>query len=251
MDLVYGVGGLDLVTRGRGRARAAPAAAARYAPEVGRVTVYTLNMASDAVAARTVPQLDSGARLTRFEFERRYEASPPWIKAELIEGVVYVASPVSIPHGDEHFRLITWLGAYAAQHPEVVGSDNATIRLDLDNEPQPDAHLRYRASSRHRMVDDYLEGPPELIAEVAVTSHSIDLHDKLVAYRRNGVQEYIVWRVYDRAIDWFALDEGEYVRLEPDATGVINSRVFPELRLAVRALIDGDMATVLKTQQRD
>jgi len=205
-------------------------------------------MPSEAVAARTVPHLDSGARLTRIEFERRYEASPRWIKAELIEGVVYVASPVSLPHGDEHFRLAGWLAAYAARNPEVVGSDNATIRLDLDNEPQPDVHLRYRSSTRNRMVDDYLEGPPELIAEIAVTSQSIDLHDKLVAYRRNGVQEYLVWRVYDRAVDWFALEKGEYVRLEPDRTGVIHSRVFPGLRLAVQALIDGDMVRVLDVQ---
>jgi Uma2 family endonuclease len=205
-------------------------------------------MASDAVATRTVPGLDSGARMTRFEFERRYQTSPPWIKAELIEGVVYVASPVSLPHGDEHFRLITWLGAYTARHPEVAGSDNATIRLDLDNEPQPDVHLRYRASTQNRLVDEYLEGPPELIAEIAVTSQSIDLHDKLVAYRRNGVQEYLVWRVYDRAIDWFALEHGEYVRLEPDAAGVVRSRVFPGLRLTVQALIDGDLATVLDVQ---
>lgn len=189
--------------------------------------------------------------MTRFEFERRYEASPPRIKAELIEGVVYVASAVSLPHGDEHFRLIGWLAAYTARHPDVVGSDNATIRLDLDNQPQPDVHLRCRSSTRNRMADEYLEGPPELIAEIAVTSQSIDLHDKLVAYRRNGVPEYIVWRVYDRAVDWFALEGGDYVRLEPDATGVIRSRVFPGLRLAVQALIDGDMATVLNAQQRD
>ena len=205
---------------------------------------------ADVLATPSVPSLDSGARLTRFEFERRYEASPPRLKAELVEGVVYVASPVSLPHGDEHFRLIGWLGAYAAQHPDVVGSDNATIRLDLDNEPQPDAHLRYRASTRSRMVDEYLEGPPELIAEVAVTSQSIDLHDKLVAYRRNGVQEYIVWRVHDRAIDWLSLEQGEYVRLEPDERGIVHSKVFPGLRLAVHALIGGDMATVLKEQQR-
>ena len=205
---------------------------------------------ADVLATPSIPSLDSGARLTRFEFERRYEASPPKLKAELVEGVVYVASPVSLPHGDEHFRLIGWLGAYAAQHLDVVGSDNATIRLDLDNEPQPDAHLRYRSSTRNRLVDKYLEGPPELIAEIAVTSQSIDLHDKLVAYRRNGVQEYIVWRVHDRAIDWFSLERGEYIRLDPDDRGVVHSRVFSGLRLAVQSLVDGDMAAVLDEQAR-
>jgi Uma2 family endonuclease len=205
---------------------------------------------ADALVTPTIPALDSGARMTRFEFERRYEVSPPKLKAELIEGVVYVASPVSLAHGDEHFRLIGWLTAYTARHPDVIGSDNATIRLDLDNEPQPDAHLRYHASTKNQVVENYLEGPPELIAEIAVTSQSIDLHDKLVAYRRNGVQEYLVWRVSDRAIDWFVLEKGEYVRLPADERGVVHSRVFPGLRLAVHALIEGDMATVLAEQQR-
>ncbi len=204
---------------------------------------------ADTLATPSIPSLDAGARMNRIEFERRYEASPPRLKAELIEGVVYVASPVGHSHGDEHFRLIAWLGAYAVRHPDVTGSDNATIRLDLDNEPQPDAHLRYTSSGKTRIVDEYIEGPPELVAEIAVTSQSIDLHDKLAAYRRNGVQEYIVWRVHDRAIDWFSLERGEYIRLERDERGVVHSRVFPRLRLAVQSLIDGDMAAVLDEQR--
>jgi Uma2 family endonuclease len=205
---------------------------------------------ADAVATPLVPSLDSGARLTRFEFERRYEASPPWLTAELIEGVVYVTSPTGRSHGDEHFRLIGWLNVYAARHSDVVGSDHATIRLDLDNEPQPDAHLRYQSSGKTRIVQDYIEGAPELVAEIAVTSESIDLHDKLVAYQRNGVQEYIVWRVHDRAIDWFSLEGGAYVRLVPDDRGIVHSKVFPGLRLPVQALIDGDMAAVIDEQLR-
>ena len=87
---------------------------------------YTRQVTTDAPAIPPIPHLDTGARMTRFEFERRYEASPPWLKAELIEGVVYVASPVSLPHCDEHFRLVGWLNAYTAQHPDIVGSDNST-----------------------------------------------------------------------------------------------------------------------------
>ena len=108
----------------------------------------------------------------------------------------------------------------------------------------------YSLQHANRFVDKYLEGPPELVAEIAVTSQSIDLHDKLVAYRRNGVQEYIVWRVHDRAIDWLSLEHGEYVRLEPDERGIVHSKVFPGLRLAMHALIGGDMATVLTEQKQ-
>jgi Uma2 family endonuclease len=205
-------------------------------------------MAAAPDSLTTVPPLESGDRMTRFEFERRYEASLPSVRAELIEGVVYVSSPVSLAHGDDHSDLAAWLGVYRALTPGVRTSDNSTIRLDLDNEPQPDLHLRYISSTRNRQEDRYLAGPPELVVEVAATSASIDLRDKFRAYQRNGVQEYIVWRVYDRVLDWFALEGGVYVPLTPDSAGVIHSRVFPGLRLAVQAFLEGDMETVIREQ---
>lgn len=55
-----------------------------------------------------------------------------------------------------------------------------------------------------------IEGPPELIGGIAASSASYDLYDKLNVYRRNGVQEYIVWRVYEEGLDWFQLKEGAY-----------------------------------------
>lgn len=178
----------------------------------------------------------------------RYEASEPDLRAELIDGVVYLASPVSIDHSEQHLLLVTWLGVYASSHPEVRGGDNGTIGLGARNVPQPDAYLRFKTSERNRPRGKYLEGPPELVAEVAVSSASLDLHGKLEVYRTAGVQEYIVWRVYDEAIDWFTLTDSGYERLAPDDAGVARSLVFPGLRLAVQALLDGDMATVLATQ---
>src|SRR5262245_50632332 len=86
-----------------------------------------------------IPPLEAGDRLSRAEFERRYEAMPHLKKAELIEGVVYVPSPVGLhQHAEPHFELITWLGLYKWATAGVRGADNATTRLDLDNEPQPD-----------------------------------------------------------------------------------------------------------------
>ena len=127
-------------------------------------------------------------------------------------------------------------------------SDNATVRLDEDNELQPDALLRIetdRGGQARRSEDDYLEGPPELVAEVASSSVSIDLHAKLNVYRRNGVREYVVWRVQDGAIDWFILRGGEYQRLQPGSDGLIKSEVFPGLWLDVAAMLRGDLRTVL------
>ena len=178
----------------------------------------------------------------------RYDATEPDLKAELVNGVVYVSSPVSLDHGDPLADLIGWATVYRTSHAGVRVSTDSTIRLDDKNVPQPDMHLRFLDSDRNKRAGKYLQGPPELVAEVAVSSASIDLHEKLAMYGNQGVQEYIVWRVYDEAIDWFTLTGAGYDRLDPDGQGVVHSKVFPGLRLAVQALIDGDMSTVLATQ---
>lgn len=132
-------------------------------------------------------------------------------------------------------------------------ADSATVRLDSDNESQPDALLCIEpdAGGRSRLSDDdYVDGAPELIVEVASSSASCELQDKLRAYLRNGVREYVVWRVHDEELDWFTLKDGDYVPLAPDTTGgVIHSQVFPDLRLAVDALLAGDVARVLAVLQ--
>lgn len=201
-----------------------------------------------------VPPLESGDRLTRLEFERRYQAMPQIKKAELIEGVVYVASPVRIAnHGRPHAQIIGWLMVYSAATPGVDLADNATVRLDIDNEPQPDALLRLEpevGGNSRISEDDYVEGAPELIVEIAASSASYDLNDKLNAYRRNGVQEYIVWQIYENRLDWFSLKEGKYVNLQPDAAGVIRSHIFLGLWLSVTALLEGKLAEVLAVLQQ-
>ena len=199
---------------------------------------------------QTVPPLENGDRLTRAEFERRYQAMPYLKKAELIEGVVYVPSPVRyVQHGQPDFDIEGWLAVYRMATPGTAGATNTTLRLDLDNEPQPDVLLRIERGTSRVDADGYLKGAPELAVEITASSASYDLHDKLRAYRRNGVQEYLVWRVLDRALDWLVLREGVYERLEPDGEGVIRSEVFPGLWLAVPALLAGDVAAVLTTVQ--
>lgn len=199
------------------------------------------------------PVLESGDRLTRAEFHRRYLARPDVKKAELVEGVVYVASPVrSDVHGEPHAQIMGWLYAFRLRTPGVRLSDNATVRLDSDNEVQPDACLWREEPSGPRLTPNgYIEGAPQLVVEVAASSASYDLHDKLRAYRRNGVPEYVVWRVLDRAIDWLHLREGEYVKIEPSSDGVIASKVFPGLRLHVPKLLSGDDAGVVAELNRE
>jgi Uma2 family endonuclease len=200
-----------------------------------------------------VPELENGDRLTRAEFERRYEAMPELKKAELIEGVVYMPSPVrQRRHSRPHLHLCTWLGYYEAGTPGVEGGDNGSIRLDLDNEPQPDAFLfiQPECGGQARISsDDYVEGAPDMVAEVASSSASYDLGVKLQVYRRNGVREYVVWRVLDRQIDWFVLREGRYESMALSADGLYRSTVFPGLWLDPVALRDHDLARVLAVVQ--
>ena len=205
-------------------------------------------VSSMATVSQRIYPLESGDRLSRAEFERRYMAMPELKRAELIEGVVYVPSPVRVRrHGRPHAHLVTWLGIYETATPGVIVADNASVRLDLDNEPQPDAVLFIdpdHGGQARIAADDYLEEAPELVAEVASSSASYDLNTKLNVYRRNGVKEYIVWRVLDQQIDWFVLRDGEFVRSSVDDAGLYRSEVFPGLWLDPAALVRGDTPSV-------
>ncbi|NJN68149.1 MAG: Uma2 family endonuclease [Chloroflexaceae bacterium] len=200
-----------------------------------------------------LPSLRPGDRLTREEFEHRYEAMPHVKKAELIEGVVHMPSPVYIPsHAKPHGRMVTWLGVYDALTPGLEMADNGSLRLGAgETEVQPDAML-YRAIGGNTRLSDagYLEGAPELVVEVALSSADYDDGVKRRVYQRGGVQEYVLWRTAEQRVDWWALQAGAYVPLPASAQGIIASRVFPGLWLDVVALLEDRMAQVLATVQR-
>lgn len=205
--------------------------------------------------AQEIPPLETGDRLTRAEFERRYAAMPHVKKAELIEGTVYMPSPVRLRrHGRPHTILSTWLGYYVAKTPGLEDfGDNSTVRLDEDNEPQPDLVLLLpaQAGGRARVdADDYVSGAPDLACEVSASSVSIDLHGKLNAYRRNGVREYLVWRTLDAAVDWFVLREGRYEPAAAGPDGILRSTVFPGLWLDPAALIRGDLPRLFQVLEQ-
>lgn len=200
-----------------------------------------------------LPPLNSGDRLTQAEFERRYRARPDISKAELIEGVVYVASPVSFQHGLFHLLVSTWFGAYWAQTPGILAADNATLRLDSDNEVQPDlCAWRGRESGRRvrETRDGYLAGAPDLVVEVAISSAAYDLHDKLTVYRRNGVQEYLVLAALEQKTTWYQWQEGSYHPLAANEQGILRSQVFPGLWLSPEMFWQRDMAGLLAVVQQ-
>ncbi|HEY9851739.1 MAG TPA: Uma2 family endonuclease [Leptolyngbyaceae cyanobacterium] len=201
----------------------------------------------------TIPPLANGDKLNRYEFEHRYNAMPDSKKAELIEGIVYMGAALRFKsHSQPHAWIMVWLGTYATLTPHVTLGVEPTVRLDLDNEPQPDAVLLIdrKAGGQARLSeDDYIEGAPELIVEIAASSVAIDLHAKKQAYRRNGVKEYLVWQVLDQKFSWFYLERGEYVELSADSNGILSSQIFPGLWLAVNELFAGNMQQVLTILQ--
>ena len=134
-------------------------------------------------------------------------------------------------HGQPHGHLITWLGVYGSVTPGIAMGDAPTVRLDLDNEPQPDIVMMIEEAYGGQAGlsdDDYIEGAPEFVAEIAASSVSIDVGKKLRSYRRNGIQEYLVWQVFDQKLDWFYLDQGQYKSLPIDSDGIIRVGSFQD-----------------------
>ncbi|HVA50267.1 MAG TPA: Uma2 family endonuclease [Pirellulales bacterium] len=202
------------------------------------------------VTEQRVAPLMAGDQLTRDEFLRRWEADPSIKLAELIEGTVYMPSPVSAEHGDMDGDVGGWLSTYKAATPRTASGRNTTSFL-LDDTPQPDLNLRllpeYGGSSW--VEDKFLHGTPELLAEVAVSTASYDLHQKFRLYQSAGIPEYLAVVVFEQEIRWHMLVDGRYQLLSPDADGLYRSRIFPGLWLDGNALLSGNLRQVLDRLQ--
>lgn len=201
-----------------------------------------------------VPEpLENGLHLGATEFLRRYEAMPDVKKAELIDGIVYMGSPVRFDKHSEPDNMIQgWLWVYKIETPGVSAGVGPTLRLGSDDVLQPDALLcvNQECGGRSRLdLKGYVEGSPELVVEIAASSASIDARQKHDSYRRAGVREYLLWRTVERALDWWVLEEERYQLLIPDAQGIVRSRVFPGLWLDATALLAGDSRRVLAKLQ--
>ena len=201
--------------------------------------MVTLSDAALNFAARG--ELYSGDRLSREEFHRVYAAMPADFRAELVGGIVYVASPLKRRHGTNHLPLGTLFFTYEAHTPGVECADNTTILLGEDSEPQPDLLLRILPEHGGQTTttdDDYVAGPPELIAEIAHSSHALDLHAKREDYRRYGVREYLVLCLQENQLRWF--DLAANAERVPDAEGLCRLETFPGLWVHAEALLSKD-----------
>ena len=190
--------------------------------------------------------LVAGQRLKREEFLRRWEAMPEVKRAELIQGIVYMPSPISLDHASRDALVISWLGYYAARTPGCHVGSSATW-LMLEDAPQPDAHLRIlpEYGGQSRVEGRYGSGAPELAAEVCLSSVSHDLGPKVDLYRTAGVKEYLTVLLAESKVVWYRLAEGQYVPLQTGSDGVIRSVVFPGLWLDPEALLSFNGARVL------
>jgi Uma2 family endonuclease len=210
-------------------------------------------VSQSAPKASELPPLEPGDHLDQPTFHARYLAMPEDVQAELVGGIVYMPSPLRARHGRVHMELNHWLMEYKADTPGVDALDNATVILGDDSEPQPDACLRilpeYGGQSREN-EEGYVVGPPELIAEVALSSESYDLHTKLRDYERSGVQEYLALSLRQSRADWFVLEDQKYVALTPDDRGILRSRLFGGLWLDSQALLDGTTQSVQDVLQK-
>jgi Putative restriction endonuclease len=203
-------------------------------------------------APERVPVLRNGDRMRQPEFHRRYESYPDkGVIFELIGGTVYMASPLSYPHGRFDSKLSLVFGLYEAATPGVEVAGNATVILGEESEPQPDATLRLTEDSggRSRINDDeYIEGAPELLTEIAYSSRSIDMNQKREDYQKAGVVEYLVLCIEDREVHWFDFQKRSRIRRGRD--GVARSRVFPGLWIDVQALLDRNAPRLIEVVQQ-
>jgi Uma2 family endonuclease len=172
-------------------------------------------------------------------------------QAELIGGIVYVASPLRRRHGTHHLPLASVFFAYQSHTPGVEAAANATILLGDDAEPQPDLYLRIlpeRGGQSRTTDDDYVAGAPELVAEIAHSSRAIDLHAKKHDYSRYGVLEYVVVSLEEPRLWWFDLRAD--TEILPDDGRVCRLRSFPGLWIDIPALFARDFRGLMATLEQ-
>src|SRR5262245_38123928 len=126
---------------------------------------------------KAIPPLIEGDRMDVDEFFRRYEADKSVVRAELINGVVYVnarreivngqeviVAPISGGHSRPQALVISWLTQYELHTPGVEANAPSTVRMTNWVAPEPDAMLRIlpEHGGQSTLNDkEYLTGAPE------------------------------------------------------------------------------------------
>jgi Uma2 family endonuclease len=200
-----------------------------------------------------LPPLENGDHLDQATFHARYEAMPEDCRAELVGGIVYMASPQKFPHSNAQRLMVRWLDEYAEATPGTGALVNNTQILGPNSEPEPDGCLFIAPECGGQVrIDDneYLNGAPELIVEVSSSTESIDLNRKKFDYQKAGVREYVVLALRTQQVFWFVRQRGKYKEVPLPADGIFRSRVFPGLWLDAEAMLASDRRRVLAALKR-
>src|SRR4051812_26030338 len=180
--------------------------------------------------SKTLPPLQNGDLLDQPTFHARYEAMPEDCCAELIGGIVFMASPQLAPHADAERLLNRWLDEYMEATPGTHAMQHNTQILGPESEPQPDACLFIEPDCGGQVFKDeneYMHGAPELIVEVSSSTESIDLHAKKRDYEKAGVREYVVLALRKQQVFWFLRQRGKYKEVPMPADGIFRAQGFP------------------------
>jgi len=199
-----------------------------------------------------LPPLENGDRLDQKTFHARYSAMPKHVRAELIGGIVHMPSPLKPRHGAMHMRVNHWLVEYKDATPGTEVYDNTTAILGEESELQPDAYLIIAPETGGQMrmnEDEYLEGAPEFVAEVALSREAIDLHGKRDDYEQAGVREYLVVALRQNQVFWFISRNGQFEDLPLGSDGIYRSEMFPGLWLDPAALLRRDASRLREVLQ--
>ncbi len=199
-----------------------------------------------------LPRLESGQLLDQPTFHERYEAMPEGTWAELVNGVVYMPSPIRNEHGETDDDVSVWTGLYKRSTKGIRSGKNSTVILDEIGESQPDGHLRIpeQFGGQTRIERGYIVGSPELIIEIARSSRSFDLNQKKVEYERTGVREYVVVELDPDRIHWFIRRGTRFVQMRPGPDGIYRSIVFPGLWLDPTALYAQDLDRLIQVLEQ-
>lgn len=197
-----------------------------------------------ATARLPLPPLLPGQVLTGEEFLARWYAMPELKCAELLDGIVYMPSPVSRFHGRADGRMMRWLARYADATPGTDIVPNTTWLMENRSIPQPDVALYIvpEAGGQCRYSGSLLAGAPELIVEISYSSADNDFNIKRALYERAGVREYLTVDLLANKLSWRQLVDGAYQVIVPGDGGLLRSACFPGLWLDEAAFWQEDTA---------
>ena len=128
---------------------------------------------------------------TEDDFYREAGEDSDW---EYLDGRIVMHSPASDRHEDLFRFLLTLVSAYVDERGAgIVRGSRYPMRLDPRWSPEPDL-LIIRPGKRHLLGKTRLEGPADLVIEIASDSDpGLDLREKLPRYREAGIDE--IWLV--------------------------------------------------------